>query len=245
MRPPSSTNTRVATSRKPIFCSAIKSASPRPRKSLRIADHFLDEQRRQPGRRLVHHQKPRLGGKRLGNAEHLALAAGKAGRRRAALFAQRRKQAIEFLDARAGIGVAQRLRADADVFLDRQIGKYRKFRHVGHAEPHAVAGAHPRHVLAAEIDAAVPRLDQADQRFEKGRLAGAVGTEQQHGLARPHVEIDAPQHLHGAVAGIDAGSLQQRRGLRRHARLPGTLRSPAAPGPRPRACLRKSPCRHS
>ena len=30
IRPPSSTNTLVATSRKPIFCSAIKSASPRP-----------------------------------------------------------------------------------------------------------------------------------------------------------------------------------------------------------------------
>src|SRR6202048_1185742 len=36
IRPPSSTNTRVATSRKPIFCSAINSASPRPRKSLNI-----------------------------------------------------------------------------------------------------------------------------------------------------------------------------------------------------------------
>src|SRR6202021_216116 len=36
IRPPSSTNTRVATSRKPIFCSAIKSASPLPRKSLKM-----------------------------------------------------------------------------------------------------------------------------------------------------------------------------------------------------------------
>jgi hypothetical protein len=102
----------------------------------------------------------------------------------------------------------QRLRADADVFLDRQIGKYRQFRHIGHAEPHPVAGAHPRHVFAAERDAAVPRLDQADQRFEKRGLAGAVGAEQQHGLAGAHVEIDAPEHLHGAVAGVDAFGLQ-------------------------------------
>ena len=246
MRPPSSTNTRVATSRKPIFCSAIKSARPRPAQIAEDADHFLDEQRRQSGGRLVHHQQFRFGGKCLGDAEHLALAAGQAGGRRAAFFAQHRKEAVEFFDPRAGIGMAERLRADADVLLDRQIRKYREFRHVGHAEPHPVAGAHPRDVGVGQRDAAAARLDQPDQRFQERGLAGAVGAEQQHGLAGPHVEIDAPQHLHGAVAGIDAGGFHQGSGgFRRHARLPKTPRSPAAPALRPRACPRRSPCRHS
>ena len=129
------------------------------------------------------HGSIRLGGERLGDAEHLALATGEAGCRRAALVAQHRKHAIHFLDPGGRIGMPQRLGADTDVFINRQVGKYRKLRHVGHAEPHPVAGAHPRHVLSPEPDAAMARVDQSDQRFEKGRLAGAIGAKQQHGLA--------------------------------------------------------------
>ena len=101
MRPPSRTNTRVATSRNPIFCSAIRSADPALSQVAEDADHFLDEQRRQSSRRLIHHQQLRLGRQRLGDAEHLALAAGKAGGRRPSLFAQHRKQDIELVDPRA------------------------------------------------------------------------------------------------------------------------------------------------
>jgi hypothetical protein len=116
------------------------------------------------------------------------------------------------------------LRADANVLLDGEIGKHRKFRHVGHAAPHALAGAHPRDIGVSKRDAAMPDSHQPDQRFQKRRLACAIGAEQQHRFPGPHVKVDLPEHLHGAVAGVDAAGPQQRVGVRRHVRLPKTPR---------------------
>src|ERR1700753_687265 len=98
---------------------------------------------------------------------------------------------------------------------------------MGDAEPHPLAGAHTRDVRPTQPDMTLPRLDQADQRFQESGLASAVSAEQQYGLAGANVEVDAPQHLHRAVTGIDALGRQQGSNLRRHARLPGTPRSPA------------------
>ena len=78
----------------------------------------------------------------------------------------------------------------------------RRFSRQNVALDRPVAGAPRRR---RQLDVAMTRLDQTDQRFEKRGLAGTIGAEQQHGFAGADVEIDAPQHLHGAVAGIDAG----------------------------------------
>ena len=45
------------------------------------------------------------------------------------------------------------------------------------------------------------------QRSERG-LARAVGAEQREHLAPPHVEVDAEQHLHGAVGEVQVADLE-------------------------------------
>ena len=71
------------------------------------------------------------------------------------------------------------------------------------------------------------RPQQAAQRAHGGGLARAVGAEQRHQLALAHLEGDALQHRHGAVAGARApprraasgGAGRQRRGARAHLHL--------------------------
>src|SRR5579864_1764387 len=51
-------------------------------------DHLLDEERREAGGRLVHEQQARIAGERLGDAEHLALAARERRSKGAALLGE-------------------------------------------------------------------------------------------------------------------------------------------------------------
>src|SRR5580704_5633273 len=87
------------------------------------ADNLLDEQRRQAGRGLVHDQKTRVAGERLGDPEHLALTAGQAAGEGATAFRQRGECGVEFLGPPAYLAPAQELRADQDIFLDGETNK--------------------------------------------------------------------------------------------------------------------------
>ena len=50
-----------------------------------------------------------------------------------------------------------------------------------------------------------------EQRAQQRALAGAVGADQAHGLALVDVQVDPPQHLDVAIAGVRLVTLQQRR----------------------------------
>ena len=51
-------------------------------------------------------------------------------------------------------------------------------------------------------------VDEAAHHLEEGRLAGAVGAEQRHGLAGGDGEVDAEEHLHLAVGEVDAADVE-------------------------------------
>jgi hypothetical protein len=75
-------------------------------------------------RPTVHHdQKPRVAHQRLGNAEHLALAAGQAAGRQPPALGQRRENGVEFVDPPARSVRRQELRTDQDIFFDGQTRK--------------------------------------------------------------------------------------------------------------------------
>ncbi|MNG32874.1 hypothetical protein D3C84_1189880 [compost metagenome] len=57
-------------------------------------------------------------------------------------------------------------------------------------------------VLAIKADAAAGDLDHADQGFQRGGLAGAVGTDQGHQLALVDVEIDTLDGLNATVGNL-------------------------------------------
>ena len=63
-------------------------------------------------------------------------------------------------------------------------GNTPSLRHVGHAAADAVIGAQPRDVLAGKRDRALPGRHQAEEHVQERGLAGAVGAEQHHRLAR-------------------------------------------------------------
>ena len=78
------------------------------------------------------------------------------------------------------------------------------------------------HDLAAD-DFAVLGLEQARDRLQRRRLAGAVGAEQRHDRALRHLEAEAAQHQDDLVVDhLDVADAEQRRGGWRR-RLSGTI----------------------
>ena len=97
-------------------------------------------------------------------------------------------------------------------------------------------------VLALERDRSGRGCLQAADGLEQRRLAGAVGAEQGDDLAPLHLEVDAEEDLHRAVADVDALALagaSRRRGRRIVA--PACRPASAPPSPRLHSCSRRRP----
>ena len=90
----------------------------------------------------------------------------------------------------------------------------------GQRREHALAARHhasrrgPRSRRAAcrvmsrpsKMIAPLARLDEAGDRLEQRRLAGAVGAEQRDDLALVDLEVDVEEHLHAVVVHVDAAA---------------------------------------
>src|SRR5208337_1772459 len=94
------------------------------------------------------------------------------------------------------------------------------------ADRHAAAGdavgRKADRLAAVEYDRAAAFADDAHDRLEGRRLAGAVAPEQGDDLARPHLEIDAVENVRFAIPGVQPGNGERRLvGLSHsHIRLP-------------------------
>ncbi len=165
-------------------------------------DDLLDEHRCQARGRLVHQQQLGLGDQHLGDAQHLALPARQRARRVASLGGEIGEQREQLLLAFANLRIAQKVAAQGDVLVDRQGGKHPEFRHIGHAAANALIGCETVDAFALKGNLAPPARQQPDEGAQQGGLARAIGAEQQHRLAGHHLQIDAPEHLQRAIAGL-------------------------------------------
>jgi hypothetical protein len=112
------------------------------------------------------------------------------------------------VEAARALGLGHQPAAELEVLGHRHLRE--QLPALGHQRD---AGAHDlvrllRQVVAVERDDAAPR-DQARQRLEQRRLAGAVGAED-HGQARARLEREVAQHEERSVAGRQALHLQVR-----------------------------------
>ena len=101
------------------------------------------------------------------------------------------------LDGRALLAVqrrdeAQELGAGELVVDERAVGD--------EAHPRLRLARLPLQVVAADLDHAARRLEDAGDHAQRRRLAGAVGAEEAEQLARRHLEIDAVDGGEAAVA---------------------------------------------
>jgi hypothetical protein len=172
-----------------------------------------DDLRCQAQRGLVEHQHARAHHQRARHGQHLLLAAGQRSARNAAPFAQHRKPfefagepGLEVGTAQAG----QAAGADQQVVFDAQRGDdLASLGHVDQSHAGDVVRRYPGQFLAVEADAAGAQRQQARQRAQQRRLAGAVGADDRDQRAGGDVEIDAMEHRHAAEAHLQPLDAQQ------------------------------------
>ena len=187
MRPPSSTYAVLASpSATCANCSISRIADPGARDLLERRHEALHDDRRQAQRELVDDHDPRPRDERLGEDDHLLLAAREQARRRlpARLELAGRARARSAIRALRSLA-RERVRRDAQVVLHRQLGQQppplgddRDARGADRLGPRA------REVRVAEQDLAAARAQDSADREHERRLAGAVRAEQRRDLAR-------------------------------------------------------------
>src|SRR5690606_84327 len=120
----------------------------------------------------------------------------------------------------------------ADVALDRQAAEDRRL--LGQvADPQTGAPIHRQvgDVHAIQTDRAVIGLEQPGDHIEAGGLAGAVGPEQSHRLAAPHLQVDVAQdqprlEALAEAARLEAGGLGHQTRPRRRLAVVGERQIP-------------------
>ena len=108
------------------------------------------------------------------------------------------------------------LAPDLEVLGHRQVGEDAPvLGHVAEPEPGDLVRRAPVDARAFEANLARARLDEAHQRLERGRLAGAVAAEEGDDFAPVDREVEAEQDLRPAVAGAQAARFKHRQGTPR------------------------------
>src|SRR5271165_466402 len=185
---------------------------------------LLDDDGRQTERQLVDQQQLRTGHQAAADRAHLLLAAGERARELFGALAQSRKLRVHALDVGSDLVIAAVEGAHEKIVVHRESAEQAAaLRHVADARGDDALGSPPGDVHAVEDDRAARRREQAGDRGEQRALPRAVGPDERDDLARADLEVDAPQHLRLAVAGVDAAQLKHADGLPHTAR-PGTLR---------------------
>ena len=173
-------------------------------------EHAIHQYRRQAGGRLVQHEQSRPSNQTLRHRQDLLLAAGERSRAFVALGGDFGEQPEHLLDARGALAARQ------VVGRQQQVVEHRKLRE--HAvsfddmrEPcfHGIARTGAGKIATGETHASRPG-QQSRHRAQQRGFAGAVGAKQRHHLARADRQVDAAQHADLAVAGGEAGDVQQR-----------------------------------
>jgi len=172
--------------------------------------HVLAQLQIQRRQRLVEQQHLGLHRQRAGDRHPLALAARQLARHPLAIALQRdqREQRVGLRPARLAVHPA-RLKPEGDVVAHAHQRKQRKGLKNHRSRP--LVRAKPRHVAAADLDAALGRLQKPRDHAQDGGLAAAGGAEDREELAARNGEADAAHRAGGAESHAD---IDQRDGLR-------------------------------
>src|SRR5262249_41784257 len=194
-----------------------------------LADLLNDDRGKAFGR-LVEQEQPGAGAQDAADGEHLLLSARKLGAlaRQALLeIGEQLENAIELEAARANLGREQH------VLLDVEAGEDAAFlRAERNAEPRDPVAGEADELVAIVADRPGALADDAHDRLERRRLAGAVAAEQRYDLAGEYLEARAVQHMGFAIPGLQPFDREQRRGARAKHDRPRDR--PRAPWDRPR-----------
>src|SRR5437879_10783190 len=141
---------------------------------------------------------------------------------------QTREALVHLLEVVGYLAVAPRERAHLQVLGNGHAGEQTPpLRHQGEPAPGQLMGGDGVDGLAEQLDRSTPR-QQARDRLQRARLAGAIGADQRDQLAGLHLQIDRLDGLDGAVADT------QPRDPQRHRANAASCRGAAAVWARPR-----------
>ena len=183
-------------------------------------DQAVDDHRREPERQLVDEHEPRPRDERLGEHDHLLLAARQRARGVVEPLLELGEQLERALRPASASRARQRVRGDADVVLDGQLGQQPPA--LGDDRDARPCGSAPGRLPASRGSSSStepPRgLQHAADREHQARLAGAVGTEQRGdlagGISSDTLAHDvAPAARDDEIARSDRGAIARRRGV--------------------------------
>src|SRR5438034_1251362 len=163
------------------------------------------DHRREPLRRLVQQEEPRVGHQRPRDRQHLLLAAGEARAALAAELPELREEPEDALDRPPAAGPL----ADPQVLDHREVAEDPPvLRHKADAQARDLVGAEPAQRPSLVQDLASRHVYQPDDGLERRRLACAVPAEQRDDLPFPRREVHAVQHVAPTIVGVDLAELQ-------------------------------------
>ena len=177
-----------------------------------LVDQAVDDGGRQAERQLVDAEQLGAGDEGHGQRQLLLLAAREVAGQLVVPLAQDGEHGDGLVDEAAGgvLVVAQHPARQPQVLGHRQRGEHAlAARHERQAESGDLLGGQPGDVAPVERDATLAGGQQAGDRLQQGRLAGAVGAEQGEQLVALDVDVDAEQHLQRPVRRLDALAGQQ------------------------------------
>src|SRR4051794_31346517 len=180
----------------------------------------LDDHRREPEAHLVDQEHARRAHQRAANREHLLLAAGQHPGLAVEALVQLRQQLDQLVAAKAALRLGE-----LEVLADRHAIEQRPaLGDERDAAARELVGGDALDALLVEPHRAADRGEQAGDRRQRRRLAGAVGAEQSDDLAGAHLEREVAHDRRTGVAGIE----------RLHAQQGGARHSPPLAGCRGR-----------
>jgi hypothetical protein len=191
----------------------------------------LHEHGRQAHRRLVEHEELRAGHERPGDGQHLLLAAGQGAGQLPPPLGEQREVRVHAVELPA-VDVAEDVGAHLHVLVDRHHREHpAALRAVGDPALDDRVRGEAAERPALELDRAAGEAEQPGDRPERAGLPRAVGADQRHQLAGPHLQVDLLERLDGPVGGRDPAQAEDRKPSPRYALITSGCRAISRGGP--------------
>src|SRR6185437_8545936 len=165
----------------------------------------LDEDRRQPHRRLVHEEQLRARHQRATHGDHLLLSSGECPRELRPSLVEQREECVDALEVfLPPPRIANEVRAHLEVLEHRHRSEEPAvLRDDRHSLLDPIARRAAGHLFAAELDGAVAGLHKSEDRLERSGLSRSVTAKERHELAFAHVQVQTLEDVDLSVVRVD------------------------------------------